>query len=979
MNATFSLDEILHGYHEAFRQEKSSTLKQITGNSYLVISRRFDDDLGANPKLFYMKLQQYNCFNNEYKVFLVDKDYDCNYIKKKLIDFGFSVCICSEKYHNVKNFCNYLSSFDIVITNPKILHHYAMICGDTISSIKFIAFYNTPQIFKNGPFQCVKLIHPSTNLLIIVSDQTFDTNLFCQEYLSNYVVYCSDLKTIPNYLHHRTQFLTYDDKLSYIYQSMTVNNSICVISSNIKVSEILYNHFRRIKAFNDFEMTLLTSIQHDFGDVSSKKRVIFSSVLYFENNKSINSDLFIFFDFLFESHYYIQIINSIYNNQFFVNIVNLVHKGDFEVYQKLKQKHKNLFMNEIYSEYCNILNDEEFDMVNRSHNMDLFKSLEEIIPKREHSTFYSEFKNINESLVKGINGSCGFFYSNKKYNTYYVDKSRFLKYFGTKYKSICFTRPRRFGKMMNYSLISSFFGLDQDNRKDSLYEDLIVSRENGVMFHYQKHPVIELNLSMFGEAESLNHFENKMFSRIKDEFKMNEHVIESLNKQDLSEYKKLFSNEEQKGDCQQLLRFCCRILREYHDKHYYGEKVIVLINEYDSPLNNNIGCDFFKEASNFLSNLFSSVIKDNDDIYFSVFIGCIYSRFNNFLSGSNNIIHSSVIQSYEFSDFFGFNEKEVLRLLEYFGLSDYETKINEYYKGYLFGDIKTSFSTAKVIYNPFSIMRFCSDNCKKAHLYMTASYHFLGGDYRFLFKEDMETLLKLKENSNVLIPYDIDSLETISHRTGQYKSVVPLLIHIGYLSVKKLSDDDNRIVYLGFSNKELEYCFKNEFESRFGESEFDSMRINLLSKIYAEKGKSIILSFIGVMQNNITIFDNRAENSKNSHIEFLYTFLACGGIMDCRPDIKNRISPNIIQFSINTGSNSFNCQIRLYQGKSVIEKIPDYEGMKREAENCILKISSNPKDFNISIIVDDCYYCGCFYKPKKQTQNFMTGKLEFKK
>jgi len=260
-----------------------------------------------------------------------------------------------------------------------------------------------------------------------------------------------------------------------------------------------------------------------------------------------------------------------------------------------------------------------------------------------------------------------------EYDYYYFDKTKFIENIledGSKVK--LFTRPRRFGKTLNLSMLKYFFDVENREENKKLFEGLNISKSE----YFEKQgdfPVKSIK------------------STISDIYAKFEDLMEHLNKRDLKKFEDIWL-EKDEGDWEKSLLNLTKYLY-----NYYGKKVVVLIDEYDQPIINSYIKGYYNEIIDFFKNFYGAVLKDNEYLEMSVMTGILRVAKENIFSGLNNLEVHTILDS-EFTEYFGIVEDEVEEALKDFGL-EYELEdVQKWYNGYLFGDTK--------VYNPWSIINF---------------------------------------------------------------------------------------------------------------------------------------------------------------------------------------------------------------------------------------------------------------------------------
>ena len=281
---------------------------------------------------------------------------------------------------------------------------------------------------------------------------------------------------------------------------------------------------------------------------------------------------------------------------------------------------------------------------------------------------------------------------------YYIDKTLFIKeLLDKKGEANLFTRPRRFGKTLNMSMLRYFFedtGKEECNAENKkLFDGLeIMSAGEKYLSHMQKYPVISLSLKSAKQPTWELAYESLKES-IGNEFQRHNGILSQLQiDTDREKFNRLQKQKGEPGDYITAIAFLSKCLHEA-----YGKTVIILIDEYDVPLENAYFNGFYQQMIDFIRSLFESALKTNPHLYFAVITGCLRITKESIFTGLNNFDNVSILSKI-YDEYFGFTRKDVDELLVNYDLTDKKEIIQKWYDGYLFG--KTE------IYNPWSIINY---------------------------------------------------------------------------------------------------------------------------------------------------------------------------------------------------------------------------------------------------------------------------------
>ena len=435
-----------------------------------------------------------------------------------------------------------------------------------------------------------------------------------------------------------------------------------------------------------------------------------------------------------------------------------------------------------------------------------------------------------------------------KDNYYYVDKSMLIEDILVNRAAVTlFTRPRRFGKTLNMSMIKYFFDVRNKDENRKLFEGLKIfgseyMREQG------KYPVIFVSLKDLRGDTWEDTFEN-LKSFISDLYAEFEDMREIMNKRDKIKFDKIFY-EEEKGDYETSLK----LLSNYIYK-YYGKKVIILIDEYDAPIINAFDKGYYNEAINFFQVFYSSALKTNDSLKYGILTGITRIIKEGIFSGLNNLYVNTILGK-NYSEYFGLLESEVIEMLDYFQMK-YKTKeVKDWYNGYRFGD--------KEIYNPWSIINYIKEKELKAY-WANVSGNTLLENMLDQAGEDVYTDLKRFTDGESIEKYISDGT-TIKSLLSNDDEIWQLFLYSGYLTkAKEQIEIDETLEYtniynLKIPNKEIRKYFGNMFLNRFFGTE---LKTSILIKALESGDIKKFEKTLGeIMVNMLSHFDLDSEMEK---------------------------------------------------------------------------------------------------------------------
>ena len=379
-------------------------------------------------------------------------------------------------------------------------------------------------------------------------------------------------------------------------------------------------------------------------------------------------------------------------------------------------------------------------------------------------------------------------------NYYYFDKSELIENIledGSIVK--LFTRPRRFGKTLNMSMLKYFFDVENREENKKLFEGLNISKSE----YFEKQgefPVISISFKNYNKNDWESGFKS-IKSTISDIYAKFEDLMEHLNKRELKKFEDIWL-EKDEGDWEKSL---LNLTKYVYD--YYGKKVIILIDEYDQPIINSYIKGYYSETIDFFKSFYGSVLKDNEYLEMSVITGILRVVKENIFSGLNNLEVHTILDS-EFTEYFGIMENEVEDALKDFGL-EYELEdVQKWYNGYLFGDTK--------VYNPWSIINFLKKGKLRPYWVNTSGNGLIQLYLEKLKNEIFDEFSKLLNKESVLKRIN-DNMTFGNLEANFEKNIWNLFFHSGYLTLAEEYDVMKKNTSIKIPNKEILEMFSEMF------------------------------------------------------------------------------------------------------------------------------------------------------------------------
>ena len=379
-------------------------------------------------------------------------------------------------------------------------------------------------------------------------------------------------------------------------------------------------------------------------------------------------------------------------------------------------------------------------------------------------------------------------------NYYYFDKSELIENIledGSIVK--LFTRPRRFGKTLNMSMLKYFFDVKNKEENKKLFEGLNISKSE----YFEKQgefPVISISFKNYNKNDWESGFKS-IKSTISDIYAKFEYLMEHLNKRDLKKFEDIWL-EKDEGDWERSLLNLTKYVYEYYEK-----KVIVLIDEYDQPIINSYIKGYYSETIDFFKSFYGSVLKDNEYLEMSVITGILRVAKENIFSGLNNLEVHTILDS-EFTEYFGIMEDEVEEALKDFNL-EYELEdVQKWYNGYLFGDTK--------VYNPWSIINFLKKGRLRPYWVNTSGNGLIKLYLEKLKNEIFDEFSKLLNKESILKRIN-DNMTFGNLEANFEKNIWNLFFHSGYLTLAEEYDVMKKNTGIKIPNKEILEMFSEMF------------------------------------------------------------------------------------------------------------------------------------------------------------------------
>lgn len=430
-------------------------------------------------------------------------------------------------------------------------------------------------------------------------------------------------------------------------------------------------------------------------------------------------------------------------------------------------------------------------------------------------------------------------------NYYYVDKTLLIRDFLNAIPMVSlFTRPRRFGKTLNMDMLRVFFEKTPEDTSIYFKDKYIWQCGDYYTKHQGQYPVIFLSFKDV-KCSSWQETFQKISKLISLEF-MRHNELESssvLSSYEKEQYHRFASENINEVDCQMGLQLLSLLLHKHYDK-----ECVIIIDEYDTPIQQDHLCDFYNEIVDFMRNFFSGGLKDNPHLAFGFLTGILRVAKESIFSGMNNLKTSSILDN-NYSSYFGFTNEEVREMLAYYDYEDKYQEICEWYDGYRFGNSE--------IFNPWSVINYISDQCfPKAFWQSTGSNDIIGEIIGTATPEINENLYKLF-CGNTVTTY-VDTSVIYPEVQSNPNSIYSFFLVAGYLKVAEIypQNDGNYMCDVAIPNKEILYVYEKEVLNRTNQN---NVSISIHQAIFSKDTSKLQSLLEDFMLKSISTMDGASE------------------------------------------------------------------------------------------------------------------------
>ena len=427
-------------------------------------------------------------------------------------------------------------------------------------------------------------------------------------------------------------------------------------------------------------------------------------------------------------------------------------------------------------------------------------------------------------------------------NYYYVDKTNLIVNIINE-KVVLYTRPRRFGKTLNMSMLYYFFSI-KEKKNSYLFNHLNISKNIDALKHQNKYPTIFISLKDMKVPSMENQLLNfsSIIARLLDQFEdiLDYDIFNDREKTLLNKYHMGIASKNELAESLLNISICL--------EKYYHQKVIILIDEYDVPLQSAYQNNYYDEMVDFLRSVFSSALKTNDALEKGIMTGCLRISKESIFTGLNNFTSYSILNNIG-NEYFGFNENEVKQLLEDYQLSSYMNEVKEWYDGYLFGNTE--------IYNPWSTLMYVKNKIQDQSFKPVSFWANTSGNDLVVnyiqngsdeLHEEFEQLIQGQSLEKYIKP------ELTYREMDNINNIYSFLLLTGYLRViEDLGENKYKLI---IPNKEVYEIYKQSFMSYFEDYTF--VRKEDLYQCLVREDVDQANEILGdILSRSISYFDNQ--------------------------------------------------------------------------------------------------------------------------
>ncbi len=453
---------------------------------------------------------------------------------------------------------------------------------------------------------------------------------------------------------------------------------------------------------------------------------------------------------------------------------------------------------------------------------------------------------------------------------YYVDKTLLIKDFLDERPGVSlFTRPRRFGKTLNMDMLKTFFEISDEDNSVYFRDKAIWKQGERYRKYLSKYPVIYVSLKDI-KCETWDETVMKLAEVLGNEYARHEYLLNSelCNNVDKVYFRKIM---ERKSNHTELTSAFATLTRMLHEHHKVAP--IIIVDEYDTPIQQGHTKDFYEQIILFMRNLFSGGLKDNSHLSFGFLTGILRVAKESIFSGLNNLTINSILDD-KYSEYFGFTSKEVRAMAAYYDAEDHFDDLCEWYDGYKFGNTE--------IFNPWSVINYFRNDCRpSAYWQSTGSNEIIGEVLSEAGPDIYERLQTLIQGKTILTNIDTDVIYPEIKKKPS--SIYSFLLVAGYLKI--VSADaafaNGYMCEVALPNKEIAFVYKKEILDQLTEIVSPSIAVSIQEALFTGNGTEL--------QRYIRLLLLQVASSFDTARESFYQGLLLGlcAMMDSRYSVRS--------------------------------------------------------------------------------------------
>ena len=432
---------------------------------------------------------------------------------------------------------------------------------------------------------------------------------------------------------------------------------------------------------------------------------------------------------------------------------------------------------------------------------------------------------------------------------YYVDKTLMLKDIIDERAMVrLFTRPRRFGKTLNMDMIHTFFEKTNEDTSKYFFDKKIWAQGKKYREYQGKYPVIFISLKDV-KCNSWDETYNLIYAIIRNEYTRHKELLNSstLDSSSKNYFNNILSGNADKSDVTLSLLNLSEMLNQH-----YKSSTVIIIDEYDTPIESGHTKGFYEEVISFMRNLLSCCLKDNKNLAFGFLTGILRVAKESIFSGLNNLSTNSVLEN-KYSQYFGFTKDEVKKMAEYYGCSDKFAEISEWYDGYNFG--KTE------IFNPWSVVNYFNTDFEPRAFWLSTGSNDIIGE--IIQEADDEIYRKLTSlvNGESFTTY-IDTSVIYPQIKNNPSSIYSFLLMAGYLKAIKtsISISGDFLCDVAIPNKEISFVYRKEILQKLNRVIPSNISIKVEEALLTGDKEELRDIITKVLKESVSFFDTKSES-----------------------------------------------------------------------------------------------------------------------